>query len=253
MGRNLGGWLVIGVFVFALAKCGETKTPSPSLHATSPPVAVTHEFAKTPSPPSPVIAVAKSSSTATASVPLEQPRRLIPEPSLSRQPAKPEAILRPIKRSLYVTGKEVPMRAAPDGKAAILDRLPTGMEVGELTRREGWVEVRHPISAVEGWMSTRRLTTKAPANANNEKPAKISPDLKTTSAPFDTTVIAAALIARSIASYSGNCPCPHNVDRAGRRCGGRSAHSRGGGRAPLCYPSDITPAMIANYRARGGR
>ena len=34
------------------------------------------------------------------------------------------------------------------------------------------------------------------------------------------------LIRQSIASHSGSCPCPYSVDRAGRRCGGRSAYSR---------------------------
>ena len=57
------------------------------------------------------------------------------------------------------------------------------------------------------------------------------------------------LIARSIAMYPGSCPCPYNVDRAGRRCGRRSAYSKPGGYAPLCYPADITPAMIVSYRA----
>ena len=32
-----------------------------------------------------------------------------------------------------------------------------------------------------------------------------------------------AIIAESIASYSGSCPCPYNRDRAGRSCGRRSA------------------------------
>ncbi|HEX8655530.1 MAG TPA: hypothetical protein VF693_09950 [Allosphingosinicella sp.] len=58
------------------------------------------------------------------------------------------------------------------------------------------------------------------------------------------------LIRQSIASYPGSCPCPYSVDRAGRRCGGRSAYSRPGGYAPLCYPSDITPAMIREARGR---
>lgn len=46
-------------------------------------------------------------------------------------------------------------------------------------------------------------------------------------------------IRQSIAAYSGNCPCPYSVDRAGRRCGARSAYSRPGGAAPLCYPADV--------------
>lgn len=58
------------------------------------------------------------------------------------------------------------------------------------------------------------------------------------------------LIARSIATYPGNCPCPYNVDRAGRQCGRRSAYSKQGGYAPLCYPADITPEMIERYRDR---
>lgn len=47
-----------------------------------------------------------------------------------------------------------------------------------------------------------------------------------------------AEIRRSIANYKGSCPCPYSVDRAGRKCGRRSAYSRPGGAQPLCYPSD---------------
>jgi hypothetical protein len=58
------------------------------------------------------------------------------------------------------------------------------------------------------------------------------------------------LIRQSIASYPGSCPCPYSVDRGGRRCGGRSAYNRPGGYAPLCYPSDVTPATIRQARGR---
>jgi len=57
------------------------------------------------------------------------------------------------------------------------------------------------------------------------------------------------MIAQSIASYSGSCPCPYNTDRAGRRCGKRSAWSRPGGASPLCYTSDISDEAVASYRA----
>jgi cell division septation protein DedD len=60
------------------------------------------------------------------------------------------------------------------------------------------------------------------------------------------------IIRQSIAGYAGNCPCPYNTDRAGRRCGKRSAHSRPGGYAPLCYESDVTAQMVAGYRRRIG-
>ena len=57
------------------------------------------------------------------------------------------------------------------------------------------------------------------------------------------------IIRASIAAYPGNCPCPYNTDRAGRSCGRRSAYSRPGGYAPLCYPADVSAAEIKAYRA----
>jgi hypothetical protein len=58
------------------------------------------------------------------------------------------------------------------------------------------------------------------------------------------------LISESRAAYDGNCPCPYDTDRAGRRCGKRSAYSREGGEAPLCFDHDVTKEMIAEYRKR---
>ena len=55
------------------------------------------------------------------------------------------------------------------------------------------------------------------------------------------------IIERSIRNYSGSCPCPYNIDRAGRRCGKRSAYSRPGGASPICYPEDVTQSMIDAY------
>jgi hypothetical protein len=43
------------------------------------------------------------------------------------------------------------------------------------------------------------------------------------------------------------CACPDDSMRNGRACGGRSAYSRPGGAAPLCYPTDVTAAMIESY------
>jgi len=65
--------------------------------------------------------------------------------------------------------------------------------------------------------------------------------------------IKAKLIRESIASHSGNCPRPYNVDRAGRSCGRRSAYSRPGRKQPLCYEKDVTPAMVEQYRRRAAQ
>jgi hypothetical protein len=64
-----------------------------------------------------------------------------------------------------------------------------------------------------------------------------------------TEQIKHAIIKRSIASYPGNCPCPYNSARNRSRCGARSAYSRHGGHAPLCYPKDVTDEMVRQYRA----
>lgn len=58
------------------------------------------------------------------------------------------------------------------------------------------------------------------------------------------------LIASSIAAYPGNCPCPYNADRAGRRCGRRSAYSRAGGHSPLCFPADVSDDAVRRERLR---
>lgn len=56
------------------------------------------------------------------------------------------------------------------------------------------------------------------------------------------------IVRQSIASYPGRCPCPYSVMRNGYSCGGRSAYSRPGGYAPLCYPRDVGAAEIAAWR-----
>lgn len=60
------------------------------------------------------------------------------------------------------------------------------------------------------------------------------------------------IIQQSIASYPGSCPCPYNLARNGSQCGARSAYSKPGGYDPICYPRDVTPEMIQQYRRRTG-
>ncbi|WP_156120176.1 hypothetical protein [Aeromonas finlandensis] len=61
------------------------------------------------------------------------------------------------------------------------------------------------------------------------------------------------IIQESIDSYPGNCPCPYNHARNGSRCGKRSAWSRAGGYAPICYKEEITDEMVSEWRGRAGR
>lgn len=61
------------------------------------------------------------------------------------------------------------------------------------------------------------------------------------------------IIEQSIAHYRatrGNCPCPYNRMRNGRRCGGNSAWSRPGGASPKCQANDVSQAEVEAYRRR---
>jgi hypothetical protein len=65
--------------------------------------------------------------------------------------------------------------------------------------------------------------------------------------------IAAILIKASRDQYHATgrpCACPDDTMRNGRACGSRSAYSRPGGAAPLCYLGDVTTAMIDEYRKK---
>ncbi|WBM69635.1 hypothetical protein OH773_15860 [Buttiauxella sp. WJP83] len=57
------------------------------------------------------------------------------------------------------------------------------------------------------------------------------------------------IIDASIESYPGNCPCPYNSMRNGRQCGGRSAWSKEGGYAPICYKKEVTDEMVEEWQA----
>lgn len=58
------------------------------------------------------------------------------------------------------------------------------------------------------------------------------------------------LIEKSIREYPGSCACPYNNARNGSRCGGRSAWSKKGGYAPLCFEADVNDTMVKQFRAR---
>jgi hypothetical protein len=69
-----------------------------------------------------------------------------------------------------------------------------------------------------------------------------SAEAKSTQSGFELSASQVkALIAHSRAEFSGECPCPYDVDNSGRSCGKRSAYSSTGASAVLCYPKDLLP------------
>jgi len=193
-----------------------------------------------------------SSPKPTASPPIQyvslpaDPPRVEQLASLPTQvaPPAPVAVAEPPPQKLYVSGHKVPLRADAGSKAKILDRFGPGEAVVVLERSDGWIHVRHERTQREGWIAQKRLRSEPPAQV--EEPAK--PSVPATAA-LSTAAISKLLIAASIEAYPSSCACPYQSDRGGRSCGRRSAYSRPGGFAPLCYAKDITPQMVASYRA----
>lgn len=71
-------------------------------------------------------------------------------------------------------------------------------------------------------------------------------DAKTTRQTDDQ--IRQLIIEDSIASYPGVCACPFNSARNGSSCGRRSAWSKQGGYAPICYKKEVTKDMVDQWR-----
>ena len=147
--------------------------------------------------------------------------------------------------TLFVSTGKLHLRSSPEASASSLGLYPYSTQVGVVLRADPWVRVVVTKDGRQGWMHANFLT---PTRPNTQRTPGLS--LQRPSPTLSDAEIKRRLIRQSISRYSGSCPCPYNSDRAGRRCGRRSAHSRPGGRSPLCYSSDVSSQMIANYRKR---
>jgi hypothetical protein len=111
-----------------------------------------------------------------------------------------------------------------------------------------------PTATVQVTVPAPNSSTPTPsAKADlSDKPAR--PDNKRkVEAALTAAAIAAIIVQASRDQYhatGGPCACPDDTARNGSSCGGRSAYSRPGGAAPLCYPGDVTAAMIEQHRQR---
>lgn len=174
-----------------------------------------------------------------------------PQPRPTQAPQKPRSTTAENIETRYVSGHRVALRSSPSKNGAILDRLDLGRKVTLLGQENGWSHVRDDLTQRDGWLSSRLLNNEPPKEKREpdkpkpSEPKKVDPpNLPTLT---DATIIA-RIISESISGYPGNCPCPYNRDRAGHKCGGRSAYSRPGGYSPVCYPTDVTRAMIDAFR-----
>jgi len=151
---------------------------------------------------------------------------------------------------LYVTGDVVNVRAGPTTDDPIIGRARSGDRALEFGRSGSWVRLRLERDGVDGWMSGRylersRLATGSDADLRHEHSGGAATLLP---AGLSDDAIRRDFIRESIARYPGSCPCPFNVDPAGRRCGERSAYSRPDSAPPFCYPADVPGSAVAAYR-----
>lgn len=55
------------------------------------------------------------------------------------------------------------------------------------------------------------------------------------------------MVEDSLKEFKGSCPCPYSFGEDNATCGDKSGY-KPGRTSPLCYESDATPAMLAEYR-----
>jgi SH3-like domain-containing protein len=149
----------------------------------------------------------------------------------------------------YVSGKRVGFRSGPSTTDPIIDRFDAGRKVFLMEQSGDWSRIRDDLTQHEGWIATRFLSetkTKAAPAKKEKKPEEIEVAVPV----VPDTVLIQRIIAESLDSYPSSCACPYSRDRAGRRCGKRSAYSKPGGYAPVCFPGDVTKAMIEAFRSR---
>ena len=127
-----------------------------------------------------------------------------------------------------------PTTASEDRAVAPIDRVSTPADDGTATPQP------------EAGTDAPSDATLAPIDSELATPAT---EAAPAPSPSDDE-IRTGIVETSIAEYEGNCPCPYHTMSNGRRCGARSAYTRGGGDAPLCYAHDVTADMIEQHRAR---
>lgn len=221
-------WLLCGLILFGISKLGET----PSGYGVT-----------APSPSSPGMTYAPKPRPSTVSggqstIPPANNTVTLPSETAKSRSSQ-------TTRTKFVSGNGVALRAAPGPKAQIIDRLDKGRKVDLLQPEGQWSRIKDILTQKEGWVASRFLQDGEPKREQIAKPSE--PTIKS-SPTVSPTIIIQRIIAESVANYPGTCACPYSTDRKGRRCGNRSAYSKPGGYAPICFAQDVTRSMIEAYR-----
>lgn len=146
---------------------------------------------------------------------------------------------------LFVVADTLNVRSTPSTSGAVLLKIARGTAVAPTHRAGQWVGVALDNGSL-GWLHSDFLSDKRPS----EPVAIARSEAATPTQAYDRGEVVQSIIRASLAAYPGPCPCPYNRMRKGGQCGGRSAYSKPGGYSPICYPGDVTEAMIADFVTR---
>lgn len=138
-------------------------------------------------------------------------------------------------RDMRVIVDRANVRAEPDQESPMLWRVVCGDVVALVAERGRWREVADPASGRRGFVRADLL---GPATREAACPTLGggAPRSRGPAAlPRQPPVERAARASGPRAPLVGRCLCPYDLDRAGRRCGARSAYSRPGGARPVCF------------------
>lgn len=217
------GWVVLLVIVAGMSQCNRSGNP--------------------PMPSQPELAAHPS---------IEQPAAVLvnaPAPVDFRQgdapvTPTPASIFQPITR--FVTATTLNVRREPTGSGAVVDSLSSGSEITVYSLDGEWAQISAPGTSAR-WVHSDYLTDDRPIA--RAQPIAVQSLANQSIAPQQSrSEVIQRIIANSVRSYRGNCPCPYHTTASGRRCGGNSAYSRPGGASPICFEQDVTEAMIERFR-----
>mgnify|MGYP000969135261 FL=1 len=85
---------------------------------------------------------------------------LIAVPAAPQPPIETTASIGGSPRTLVVNGSRVALRESPSSSGKLIDRLPAGQKVVELSRNGDWVRVRLSGGGSEGWVSSTLVGAK---------------------------------------------------------------------------------------------
>ena len=168
-------------------------------------------------------------------------RNRVPMPSA---PASKERVLNSASdesvRFAVVTVNNLKIRAGQSSRSKVQGRLVRGAMVKIVDSHGNWWLIDPLGPETVGYVSSRYLV---PLNAELQQSSPTS-----IVTPRTDAEIVRDIVDESIARYRGKCPCPYSIDRAGRRCGTRSAYSRQGGASPMCFATDVPEALVRGRR-----